>query len=344
MQGAELMLVQPAIGGDDKKQVEALMEMLAPHVSGASDDGSHRVWIEKSVLHSIARKAPGITPSYYFKWCGEESEPIEQSTINPQETLSQNQESFVSFLVKRCALLDRVQAHVFLQAFRQAGLEWIAHQKRTIDFGWFRIVPMPLRVNWKETLYSIEEAFVNQHTPPPKRLVPKLWLRMLKQRKDDRDKWFEQQRTDCFLDTKLLDMHHGEHFARWHLNIVEGSEYRDYVKRVETDERRKHGPVKYTQSVIRQISSRCGAALDILSTWVAQIAGPCGAVERKRGDSQQILVPYKKPDAFMALRPVPPVLPVVVDDSPEFVSPEALDAVAEKTEDGLCKMLYLQSN
>ena len=344
--GVDLLLVQPAVLLA-KQQENVLSNVLKVVATGTMADGSNRVWIEKSTLAGIAHKASGITPEFYVRWPGRKlpKANLDEPTIDPKSLITHSQEAFVNYMVKKCPLLDRVQAHLFLQAFRQSGLEYSGFHKKTIDFGWFKIVPLPYRVNWKETLYAIEEAYLNETCGRPgKRIVPRRWISMLKKHRGTREEWFLQQRADCFLDAKLLDVNSDYEIVRWHLNLVESDEWRNYVLRVEQSSIKRRGAAGYAAHVIREISARFSTTLDTLSAWAAQVGSPCGAVVSKRRDGEQRIVPYQKPTRCVPESPAPPVIPVVVDDSPKLTGPEPLQTVAEATPRGLRTVLYLQPN
>lgn len=343
MGAVELMLVQPAVGAE-KEQLKALIEYLEPHSAGLATDGTNRMWIEKSVLLTVANKAPGITPEYYLHFPSMENEHAKLSELKPdRKSLPDSQLTFVDFLVLKCRLLDRVQATLFMQAIRQFGKEWLAYNQREIDFGIFTVIPLPFRSNWKETLYSIEQAKANK-TYLCKDPVPKRWITMMRKRRDERNEWFAQEREDALYNTKLMDMHRTQGSVRWHLNIIEGKDYRDYVAQCEVSERGRRGPLKYTNALVRKIQERRGSILDLLSDWLAQIAHPCGAVEQQRNGSGQIIVTFKQParSGRASYRKVP-ILPVVVDDHPEITGPTPLQRqVAGQTPNSLRQVLHLQ--
>lgn len=332
----KLALVQPAIFGLMKPQIDELIEVIGKYASSISDDEIHKMWFVRSVFEGVAKKAPGITPKHYFEWQDKRHiGRLTEATAEFHEIPEQlpGQEKFIDFLASKYALLDKTQAKHFMSAVATVGVEWIGHYKKPIDFGLFKVLPLPFRANWKETIYAQEEQLSNTSKEPrPYRYGPKRFLKIIRGAAKTRDEWLAENRPDFLFDTCLLDVNETYHYIKWHLELVEGKSWREYVDKNEKEIRRGRGKIGYGRIIVRAIKKRKEQAIEAFVAWAKKIAAPCGAVESCNGQGGQGIVPLSKPYGATLVGPKAPVLPVVVDGEERLISPISVSKLEKAIE------------
>lgn len=332
IKGQEFYLVQPALALI-KRQLTALLDVIERHHSGMSDDGSYKMWFLKSVWESIAKKAPGITPKYYYKWdnktdVGRKTAHVAQ--FSPAtDGVTAEQEKFIDFIVSKYALLDKQQVKHFFRAFVYFGVEWLGYYHKPINFGLFRIEPIPYRANWKEAIYSTEADLVKKRVGHD---VPRTWLARMRDNEIKRKDWVDEHRPLMMMDAKLLDVDWVEHFCHWHLELIEDEQWTAKITEYESEARKLKGPGTYAAHIVRCIQKTETAILRALSAWVKKISKPCGSLEPCRGASGQCIVPFKGFNHLLKIGPKHSLLPVVVDDDKMLVEANATPPVEAPVE------------
>lgn len=311
----ELYLVFPAIGGLLKRPTDALFDVLDPvchsNEKDAAGETTGRFWFHRKTLATVAKKAPGVTPKYYFKWDGKREMGTHTKIIaefKDDEDINPSQEKFLRYICSRVAVLDITQARLLWKAMMQFGSEWLAMWHKPIDFGMFRVIPVPYRKNWKERIY--EMATQGKHGT---KYIPRTMLRKLKSTKKERDEWVEQNLMPAFYDTSLMEVDPNQYFVAWNLELVESPEFRKYAKNIDTEKRKANRAGRYTQEIIRDITKRLPTIVDALADWCAKVSRPCGARSEQYGSGNPHIVPNRNPDQVLAAIPRPSLIPCVVD-------------------------------
>lgn len=310
----DLFLVTPALALLHRP-MEALLSVLEPAWL-ARDKDLPRFWFLRSVLPEVAKKAPGVTPRYYFKWnnvwdTGRFARVVAE--FHEQQEVTETQEDFLRYIVNHTSLLTLPQVKIMWRALSQCGARWLAVEKKPIDFGLFTVTPLPYRRNWKERIYQMMSQRV-------KGRAPRVFLEKMR-KKDERDEYAKEHLESVLCDTTLMAVDQARHYCRWHLELKESDGFGKYVAETEADIRKKRGAVSYARKTLRSIQERRVAILDALSTWVKEINRPCGAVDEQRNDGSQAIVPLKKPGRLVVRPPRHPDVPVVLDDGPMLFGP-----------------------
>lgn len=333
----ELYLVTPALS-----LLKGPMDALTSVLQGAcysKQENKPAFWFLRSVLPTVAKKAQGITPKFYFKWDNQRDVGrLTEATVefHEREDVTPDQEKFLRYLVNQTALLDITQARILWRALSQCGFVWLAKEKKPIDFGLFKVTPLPYRRNWKERVYEMMREQIQN------RGEPKGFVHAMKQSRPERDRWAEERMPTTFNDTTLMDVDYARHYCHWNLELEESTVYKRLAGDAEAAELRARGKPRYADKILRQIQARLPAIMDALTLWCKEISRPCGAVEQKRMDSGPYIVPLKKPGKLLPLCPKHPSIPVVVSDQPMLSGPTALQRVEEKVKIGMREMHALQ--
>lgn len=150
--------VQPAVCFFYSQMI-AINALLEVHdIQGKKDS-----WVvPKRICEAILHKAPGITPSFWYKWPGADSPSIDVKP--PMRTVIQTRgkterekkagadptrRSFVEWLAKERKIPSSI-INAVLDAISWDAPKWMIEHHRALDLGFVRLVAVPFRANWKE--------------------------------------------------------------------------------------------------------------------------------------------------------------------------------------------------
>lgn len=145
--------VVPAFG-TYKSQSLALNALLKFHSIIDRDD----YWIvPRRTIEGLLHKAPGVTPSYYYRWPDDSMPPMPVSfkatRIDENETVpgrwANESEAFVAHLCKQFNLPNSI-VRIVLRALAAEAPKWMVANRMALNLGFVKLVAVPFRVNWKE--------------------------------------------------------------------------------------------------------------------------------------------------------------------------------------------------
>lgn len=112
--------------------------------------------VRKAMVPAILQKAPGITPTQYYLWPGEQAEPIQYTKATMPDVkqpkrlrLGGRDTALVNAVVEHCGLQSSV-VKIVLDGLAKAGADLLIRQRVPVDLGFAKLVAVPFRANWKE--------------------------------------------------------------------------------------------------------------------------------------------------------------------------------------------------
>jgi hypothetical protein len=313
----KLFLVSPAIALL-KDQFDALLG--AVKLSILSQAHVSAWWFDQDVFRSCAKKAPGITPKFYYRWNGRLVQPTpsipQQADVS--EDLTPEAEKFLRFIANSTAMFSMTQLRLFWRAFYQYGLEWLINQQMPIDLGWCLIQPLPFRHNWKEIMLA-------KH---PKDSV--FFTKGVEEcREGIRVSGFEED----LYDTELVALDGKNHFVYWKLELIQQKPWTKAVEAAEKIRRDAKGPAPYARYYIRQIKNRLPAIVDAYRAFIKEVSRPCGDVVEDRASGAQRVVPYIPRGMVTAKAHSPRHTVIMVSTEEKLRGPTIRQSLAESTEE-----------
>lgn len=116
--------------------------------------------IRAEMVPALLKKAPGITPSKYYKWPNKEGlepiEPVRFRWVNKETQgkepawLWRGRDRAVVGLTARAAGVSTSVVKVVLDGLNRAAPDILIEQREPIDLGFVKILALPYRGNWKE--------------------------------------------------------------------------------------------------------------------------------------------------------------------------------------------------
>lgn len=147
----EYAMMYPAISPYPIQHI-ALKARLQSYSVIASEE---RWLLQKETCVRLLRKAPGITPRYYYKWPDPNFKPIPVSSpMRIDRDLgyaagSWEFDDFVKYISEKYSL-PLVMIRVFWRAICEEVPHWMMASGRALDMGFCRMAAVPFRINWKE--------------------------------------------------------------------------------------------------------------------------------------------------------------------------------------------------
>lgn len=316
-----LFLVSPAIA-ILKPQYEALLSVIKIHT--LSEAHSNAWWMDQSIFRSVACKAQGITPKYYYQWKGKivEPNPSIPQQADVTDEITGDAEKFLKFIHHSTAIFSMIQLRLFWRAFYQYGLEWLINKQEPIDLGFCRIQPLPFRHNWKEVMlskYPKDSPLFNKPDPD----------------------CYEGIRVSGFeLDlysTDLVALDPRHHFVYWKLELVQQKPWHEATKAAEKIRRDAKGPVAYARYYIRQVKARLPAIVGAYRTFIKEVSRPCGDVVEDGTTGAQRIAPYYPKGKVIAAPPAIGATSVMVFTQEKLTGPSTREEVAKAVQ-GVWKM------
>lgn len=125
--------------------------------------GEKNRWlISRNICEAILHKAPGITPTFYYRWPDDTQPPLPPGwnetkgrgfTYPDQKDQEQvlNGQPFLKHVATTCGIPSSVVSIVF-KAICQEAPRWMMENKQPLELGFCQLVALPFRVNWKEII------------------------------------------------------------------------------------------------------------------------------------------------------------------------------------------------
>lgn len=113
--------------------------------------------IRKEMVPALLQKAPGITPTQYYLWPGEQAQPIEYTKATMPDARQPrrlkgnlaHEPLLVKTIVEHCGLQSSI-VKIVLDGLAKAGPDLLIKHRVPMDLGFVKLVAVPFRANWKE--------------------------------------------------------------------------------------------------------------------------------------------------------------------------------------------------
>ncbi len=135
-------------------QIAAIGALLQTH---SLEKRTDRWLLNKSIVPSLLRKAPGIHPEFYYHWPGGTHPPIPApyhavqlpSPEMPPPRRAEHHRTFAQFISQDVGVPADV-CMIVLTGIERCGARWLIEHREVLDLGWVRLFALPFRANWKE--------------------------------------------------------------------------------------------------------------------------------------------------------------------------------------------------
>lgn len=116
--------------------------------------------IPRNICEAVLHKAPGINPTYYYKWPDVTQPPLppgwnetksrgfKYPDLKDDEKVSKAQ-PFLKHVATKSGIPSSVVSIVFKSICQEAPA-WMLDNKQPLELGFCQLVALPFRVNWKE--------------------------------------------------------------------------------------------------------------------------------------------------------------------------------------------------
>lgn len=235
--------------------------------------------VEKHVLEQEGTKAPGITPSYYYRWEGETKAPRKEP--QNEEVMEQDVPAwdFLKYVAKKSAL-DFATVKVVWMECQRLAVDWLLNKEKPLKFTFMTIYPLPLRVNWKEIMLAKHPSspFVFRRTNEQKREALLL----------------ETGFTQDLGSVDLTAVDGARKFFYWSLECVPTDYWKKCVMEVETTRRGVRGPVNYARYYEARLRNHLEHIMVAYKAWLRQMALPIGKLGESVVTGDPVLLPSRK--------------------------------------------------
>ncbi len=264
-------------------------------------------WFSHETMSRFAQKAPGITPEFYERWPSrkliEDADELRLLADNPELSdpdlksryteFSTNELKFLKYLQSITGETSWTGMKILWLAMRQAAKRWLIEERKTLDLGFIRLIPIPYRVNWKEALAVRFAPFLSKFRKRWHRTDivddPKMDRSDLSDPSDPAAPFYA-----ALSSVKLLawDKHH--HFAHWHIEALMHTEFERALKEDEYARFQKLGHAGYARHLLGQLARRVAELTGLFWRYVDKVLLPPARLID--GDQDTVrLVPDTKP-------------------------------------------------
>lgn len=148
---AHYALINPAVSLYTNQTI-MIQALFGPHTVIADDT---RWLLPRRMAETLLIKAPGITPTVYYKWPNAACPPIPPAWNMARFTFKDPPERpwACQTFVKHVAKTHRIPASVVRAVLTAVGDEaptWMLRHRKPIELGFCRLIAAPFRSNWKE--------------------------------------------------------------------------------------------------------------------------------------------------------------------------------------------------
>lgn len=275
--------------------------------------GQRNYWvIEQEIFLGLSRKAPGITPAYYYKWDGVSAAAPKLDTEEIREDKLPAYE-FLQHVAKQSSLDFAVIKLVWLECQRLA-VDWLLNKQKPIRFSFMTIHPVPYRANWKEI-----QLAKHPHCAPTFK-------------KPEHERQAELVQMGFLEDlgsTDLCAIDGRRKFFYWGLECVPTAYWKQCVREAESTRLGVKGPTAYTRYYEGRLKEHLPAILLCFAEWLRQMALPVGRVGESAHGGSQVLLPARK-NALLPAKSERHEVRLMVSDSPVALKQGKFCAVEEK--------------
>lgn len=201
--------------------------------------------------------------------------PPDLKTINQERTT--DYVAFVKYLAQSTGHLNYAQMAIIYPAICQAAMEWLMVEKKSVDFGFVIMHPMPHRANWKQIMLALFPT-LGPTLLGKSRLVKEALL------------------TSSGFSTKLLSGEllavASERYVVWGIETELKRSWWKAMFRHEASKLSTLGSVAYASFTARQILKLKPQIIRAYLSFLRQVAYPCAQIRKSRVYSRGFIVPF----------------------------------------------------
>lgn len=267
--GGELAYhVQPAVavGFPETRALEVELAKVGAHPMRVG-------WlVRESEIGKVAEKASGITPEFYYKWNGESlmfSKERQPEAVEEKQQKANKDNGFLKYTSDTSGIPEESITVCWL-AICQSIPNWLMSGK-PVDFGFFRLVGVPFRRNWREILLARYPSFRKiLMVKDPRQLIRMVFA--------------EAGRMIRSSDLTLCRTRRGRHVFGWTVEVLHGKGWRDVCEEVELAEATRVGHVAYVKRWASKVSRVEELIYELLSERCVEEVAPTCRVSWRRGE------------------------------------------------------------
>lgn len=246
----------------------------------------------------------------------------------PNDVRSGEYKAFLKYVAQSSGIISYEQLALLYPTICQAAMTWLLKEKKSVDFGFVILHPMPHRANWKQILLA---------------LFPTLGPSLLGKSRHMKHSILES--TGCF--TKLLSGEllavASERLAVWGLELELKRSWWRAMFRLEQHNFNQLGSVDYASFIARQIVKLRPKIVGAYLSFLRQVAYPCARIQVSRSYKRGFIVPYVPRGKVKAISDQNvPVDIVVPRDSQELATPSLKHCIS--TAPGLPEVSDIRQN
>jgi len=235
-------------------------------------------WFRDSDLRRFAVKAPGITPEYYIVWPGvinHQPSTINQIDPPPEPGFSSIELAFLKDLHYTVPEISWDALKVFWLQVRAAAVRRLAERK-ILDLGFIKIIPMPYRQNWKEAIAVRFSSLMSMFGKAP----------------EERHEAFTLSGFyGALASPKLLAFDRRKQFVHWTLETIPSPELEKRMEEHELARKQKLCASNYTSGILNEMASHLPAVLEIMKWYAVRVFHPPATVVDGIVTGSKMLVP-----------------------------------------------------
>ena len=248
-----------------------------------SPDDERGWWFKNEDMARFAVKVPGMNPEYYIVWPGVEPLRIHGADASPDQVVVEPAPGFsgpeLTFLKKLHHAIPEISwdaLKIFWLAIRKEAIRWVAVEKKPLDLGFIKLIPMPYRANWKEALAVRFGSLIHVFRKPT----------------EER----HQDLTVCgfysaLASPKLLAIDRDKNFIDWTIEMIPSDEMTRTAQQHEHARRQKIGPGSYASNMLQTMAAHLNATLDIMKFYAGRISIPPASAREGKTFVSTVLLP-----------------------------------------------------
>lgn len=271
---------------------------------------SNHVIVTYEGLSTIARKAPGITPSFYLQWPGEEkvAGQVEEERVNPTPDPTDAGKDFCAYLFRLTGVVDYPTLRLVWRAICQYGPKWMMEEKKPINLGFCKIIPSPYRINWRGLLTA---------------KFPGFWRKEV---------FFSPAFTKESTNTMLATYSTKHNVLLYGLEVVPGESWKHCSTLHEIRRLAAMGRVGYAEYWRRSVIKLYPHLLEAFREWARAVRLPCGGLGDGIVFGGRPIIPWVPQGRVKPSAPADPAVGCVVIDPerPKLKGPEATIPLSKK--------------
>lgn len=257
-------------------QFEVVDSRLGPESVSPYDS----YWVlSEEAMASLGSIAPGITPTRYVEWDGAAADSSQVSiNVKPGDAKGFNT-AFLKYIHGKYGFTKSLSQLKFMWvAICGEMSKWMYEKQGAVDFGFARMVALPLRQNWKAILLAKFPKIVGLFRRSKGKARAQLAISGFP---------IEMRRTDLIE----FDLDNGGTVG-WNLEVIPDKSWIDYVKESERAITATSGSGQYGSAWKRRVDKAEEDILDSFQHYAISVAQPCAGVPEGGPFGGSRLVPF----------------------------------------------------